>query len=47
MKFILFSSLTLLVATCAAKVDVKDEPELMFPDDTSVDIEERDERNWN
>ena len=43
MKFILFSSLTLFVATCAAKVDIKEEPELMFPDDPSDDIEEEQE----
>ena len=43
MKFILFSSLTLLVATCAAKVDIKEDPELMFPDDPSDDFEEEQE----
>ena len=43
MKFILFSSLTLLVATCAANVDIKEDPELMFPDDPSDDFEEEQE----
>ena len=32
--------MTLLIATCAAKVDIQEELELMFPDDPSDDIDE-------